>query len=63
MLVKNKEIRERAKNAGVFLWQVADALGMPDHSLSRRLRKELPKEQAARIMEVIDSLSKEAANE
>lgn len=38
----NLDIRAAAVSAGVRLWRVADALGIADASLSRKLRKELP---------------------
>ena len=49
-----------AAGNGVRLWQIAEALGMADCSLSRNLRKELPAEEKAKIFEVIEQLSREA---
>ena len=45
----NKEIRAAAKNAGIFLWEVAEAYGINDGNFSRKLRKELPKEEKDKI--------------
>lgn len=56
----NQEIRRAAGGAGVKLWQVAEALGIADCSLSRKLRKELPAEEKEKILEVIQELAKEA---
>lgn len=58
--MKNTEIREAAKKKGIYLWQLADVLGINDGNLSRKLRKELPQEEKNRILEIIDQLSKEA---
>jgi len=57
--VNNQDIRRTAAGAGVKLWQVADALGIADCSLSRKLRKELPQEEKDRIFGIIRELSQE----
>ncbi len=54
----NREIKLAAAGAGVKLWQVAEAMGIADCSLSRKLRKELPDEEKVRIMTIITKLSK-----
>lgn len=55
----NHDVRKAAAGAGVRLWQIADALGIADCSLSRKLRKELSQEEKDRIFLIIDELSKE----
>lgn len=55
----NQDIRRAAAGAGVKLWQIADALGIADCGLSRKLRKELPREEKERIFEIIKNLSRE----
>lgn len=55
----NQDIRRTAAGAGVKLWQIADALGIADCSLSRKLRKELPQEEKDRIFKIIEELSEE----
>lgn len=57
--MKNNDIREAAKKAGVHLWQVAEACGINDGNFSRKLRKELPQEEKQTILEIIDRLSNE----
>lgn len=57
----NQDIRRTAAGAGVKLWQIADELGIADCSLSRKLRKELPQEDKARIFSIIERLSKEVS--
>ena len=61
----NIEIRMMAMNRGIKMWQIADALGIADSNLSRRLRKELSTEEKERIFAIIDHLAesnrKEAA--
>lgn len=58
--MNNQDIRRTAAGAGVKLWQIAEALGIADCSLSRKLRRELPLEEKEKIFGVIRELSKEA---
>lgn len=53
----NIEIRESAKKNGVKLWMVAEAIGIADSGLSKKLRRELPKDERERILSVIDQLA------
>lgn len=59
--MKNSDIREAAKAAGVKLWQIADKLGITDGNFSRKLRKELSTDDKQKILTIIDDLSKGAA--
>lgn len=56
----NLEIRRAAGGAGIKLWELAEALGVADATLSRKLRRELPNDEKQRVLEIIDRLSKEA---
>ena len=56
--MRNNDIRQAAKQAGIYLWQIADNLGINDGNLSRRLRKELTKEEKEKILEIIADLAK-----
>lgn len=53
----NLKIREKARNSGVHLWQIADALGMQESSFSKKLRKELPDDEQKKILEIIRELA------
>lgn len=59
--MKNQDIRRVAAGAGVKLWQIADALGIADCNLSRKLRKELPQEEKDKIFSIIKQLSQEVS--
>ena len=59
--MSNQDIRRTAAGAGVRLWQIADALGIADCSLSRKLRKELPQEEKEEIFTIIQKLSQEVS--
>jgi len=55
----NQDIKRTAAGAGVKLWQIAEALGIADCSLSRKLRKELPEQEKQKILSIIQELSQE----
>jgi hypothetical protein len=59
--MKNEDIRQAAKTAGVKLWQIAEIVGVNDGNFSRKLRHELPEDEKQKILEIIDWLSKEAS--
>ena len=54
----NQDVRRAAAGAGVKLWQVAEALGIADCSLSRKLRKELSQAEKERMFSIIEAISK-----
>ena len=57
--VSNKDIRAAAKEAGVFLWQIAAKYGISDGNFSRKLRKELPMNEKQKILGIIEALAHE----
>ena len=59
----NQEIRTRAKQSGVYLWEVAEKLDMNDGNFSRKLRRELPTAEKAHIMALIDVIAAEKGEE
>ena len=59
-IMQNQDIRRAAAGSGVFLWQVAEAMGIADSSLSRKMRKELPTDEKQRIFGIIKELAKGA---
>ena len=52
----NLDIRQKIKESGFTYWMVADRLGIADTTFSRWLRKELPKEKKAMILNAIEEL-------
>lgn len=52
----NEKIRRAMGAAGLKQYQVAEALGMLEGNFSRKLRKELPKEEQEKILDVIKAL-------
>lgn len=61
-MTKNFDIKERALKKGVCLWEVAEAMGIADTSMSRKLRKELPTAEKQRIFKIIDDIAAEKEN-
>lgn len=55
----NMKIREKARNSGVRLWQIADALGIQESSFSKKLRKELPAQEQEMILAIIHELTEQ----
>jgi hypothetical protein len=57
--MKNKDIRIKAIERGVYFWQVASKLGISPESMSRMLRREPDGEQKEKVMQAIDAAAKE----
>lgn len=53
----NNEIRSKAKEKGIKLWEIAEAMGMQDSAFSRKLRHELPEEEKTKILALIDEIA------
>lgn len=52
----NQDIRNAVEENGFKLWELAEALGIYDGNLSRKLRRELPIDQKAHVFRVIDRM-------
>lgn len=61
-MTANQTIKTRAKQSGVYLWEVAERLDMTDGNLSRKLRRELPAEQQEEMLALIDEIAAEKKN-
>lgn len=59
--MKNLKIRQTAKEANVFLWEIAAVLNISEATITRKLRKELSAEETAKILGIIEQLSAEKA--
>ena len=53
----NTFVREYAKESGILLWQIAEALGMRDSNFSKLLRHPLTEEKECEICSIIDRLA------
>ena len=59
MLRANSDVRSHAKEAGVFLYQIADAIGVSEPTIIRKLRYELSKEEKEKYFGIIDSIKEQ----
>lgn len=59
--MKNKDVRSAIADAGLRMWQVAEALNIADTTFCRKLRRELSDDDKARVYAAIAELAKEAA--
>lgn len=53
----NMDIKREAAGAGVKLWEIAEAMGIADCSLSRKLRREMDAEEKQRVRQIIRQIS------
>lgn len=58
----NQEIKSKAKQKGVKLWEIADAYGINDGNFSRKLRHELPEAEKTKILALIDEIAERRVN-
>lgn len=53
----NQRIREEAKSKGVYLWEVAAAIGMSESAFTKKIRFELAEEDQNRIISAIEEIA------
>lgn len=58
----NLELRKSAKAAGIPLWRIADALGIGEATMTRKLRHELPENEKKQLLDLIKQLAREGEN-
>lgn len=52
----NIDVRNYAKQNGVYLWEIAEGLGISIESFTRLMRHELQEEQKKEMFVVIDAI-------
>ena len=62
-IMTNNEIRSKAKEKSVKLWQLADALKISEPTITRKLRHELPEEEKNKILALIDEIAERKSEE
>ena len=55
----NELIKSTAKENKIYLWQIAEALGITDSHFSKKLRKEFSETERNKIMNIISELKSE----
>lgn len=61
--MSNIDIRVKATESGVKMWQLAEKLGIHEGTLSRKLRHELPEEEKNKILALIDEIAEKESEE
>lgn len=61
-MLSNNDIRTAAKKNSVRLWELAERLNISEPTITRKLRRELPTEEKARILSLIDEIALEKKN-
>lgn len=59
MSTANSDIKSAAKAAGIYLYNIADRLGVSENTMTRLLRRELPAEKKEQIKGIIAELAVE----
>lgn len=63
MIKHNTEIRAAAKSAGVFLYEIAEKLGVSEPTFNRMLRKELDEPTKRKALAAIEQIGREHESE
>lgn len=56
--MKNLDIRNKLKKLHIFQYELAEAMGMSEMTLLKKLRKEFSPEEKQKIYNIIDELMK-----
>lgn len=56
---RNQDVKEKAAESNVFLWEIAKEMGITDSTFSRKLRREFSKEEKEIIFSIIEKVRKE----
>ena len=59
MKLSNNDLREMAKAKNVRFWEIAEKMKISDPTMTRLLRKELPKEEKEKMILIINQIEKE----
>ena len=54
---ENHDIRKKAKDCGVYLWEVAQELGEAENEFFKRLRKPVTSIEKRRIFKAIEAVA------
>ena len=57
MIQANRDIRKLAEENNIYLWQIANEIGILDTNFSKKLRSELPENEKKRIIKIIKKLA------
>lgn len=57
--MRNEAIKTALKQNAVYQWEVAELLGIPETTFSRKLRHELPQADKALILKAVEKIAAE----
>ena len=57
MSTANHVIKNRARELGVCLWEIADALGISEATMTRLMRSEVSEEKRDELLQAIDRIA------
>lgn len=58
----NNALRQAARESGVKLWELADALDVSEATVTRMLRRELDAEKQRNLLEIINAIAQQKSN-
>ena len=61
MGLRNADLREAIRESGVRQWELAEAVGIREETLSRKLRYELEPEEKEKLLRAVEQLKQREA--
>lgn len=61
--MKNLDIRNQAKAAGVFLWEIARYFNISEPTLTRKMRTEMSETEKRQFLQAIETVKTEKAGD
>ena len=58
----NHQIRQAAKKLDVKFWELGDALGVSEATVTRMLRRELDAEKQTSLLKIIETVAQQKSN-
>ena len=56
MFMANEELRNAVRNSGVPFWKIAETMNVSAATMTRKLRRELPDAEKAKILDIIEQI-------
>lgn len=60
--MENMKVREALRSNNVLAWELAEAMGIVDCTLSKWMRRELPDEKQAVMLQMIEKIAKQKSS-
>lgn len=58
----NQDIRNHARESGVYLWEVAAQMGISEPTITRMMRRDVSVEKREQLLHVIDEIAAQKEN-